>query len=311
MLQGISFRKPGFANSLIVRIGLLILFALAAFTFSLYHLLGRPTIDRLAEAQMQLVSEQLEARVNRLFKTVEITLHNSHDWGEAAGLDHNQLLRFNEYFFPVIANNSEIASVIFAHESGREILLLRNKEGQWLNRLSDPARWGERTYWITWSPQKQIERVEMRILDYDARTRPWFKGVMAQSNPAAIYWTAPYIFYTTRDAGVTAAMQWQASDGSRYIIGHDVRLAELAEYTTRLTLGSRGRAALFTSEGKLLAPPADPRFNDTATISQALLKDAGEVALPNLASAYSNWQTNGQPANRLNGFDLPLSLIHI
>ncbi len=314
MFQGISFRKPGFANSLIVRIGLLILFSLAAFTFSLYHLLGRPTIDRLAEARMQLVSEQLESRVSRLFKTVDITLHNSHDWGEAAGLDHNQLLRFNEYFFPVLANNSEIASVIFAHESGREILLLRNKDGQWLNRLSDPERWGEQTFWVIWSPDRQIERIEMRKLDYDARTRPWFKGAMALNDSKATYWTVPYIFYTTRDAGLTAAMQWRGADGSRYIIGHDVRLAELAEYTTRLNLGDRGKAALFTDDGKLLAPPGDPRFFDAAGINQVLLKDATEAALPDLAAGHADWLMKGQPQNHVGSFARPdgrwFSLFH-
>lgn len=146
MPRGISFRKPGFASSLVLRIGLLILLSLAAFTISLYYLIGRPTVDRLAETQMLLAAEQLEARYTRLMKTVEITLRSSQGWGKNSDLDLNRLLHFNEFFFPIIANHGEITSVIFAHESGREILLLMTDDGRWINRLSNPAEWGNQTY---------------------------------------------------------------------------------------------------------------------------------------------------------------------
>lgn len=305
MFQAISFRKPGFAKSLILRIGLLILFSLAAFTFSIYHLLGRPTIDRLAQAQMQLVSEQLEARLGRLLKSVEISLHTSRDWGSQGALDHNQLLRFNEFFFPVLANNRDISSIIFAHESGREFLLLRSADGHWVNRISDPANWGDQTYWISWNAQREIDKVELRQRDYDARTRPWFKGAMALSDPQSIFWTAPYIFYTSQEAGITAAMRWQASDGSHYIIGHDLRLSDIAAYTTQLKPGTRGKAALFTDTGQLLAPPHDPRFTDQKAINQALLKTTEQLDMPELSAGYAAWHDSGRQASRLNGFSLP------
>ena len=81
MLRGVSFKQPGFANSLILRIGLLIVLALGAFSFALYHLIGQPTVDRLAKAQMELAAEQLEARFGSLLKTVEVTLRSSQGWG--------------------------------------------------------------------------------------------------------------------------------------------------------------------------------------------------------------------------------------
>src|SRR5574343_1342553 len=224
MLRGVSFKQPGFANSLILRIGLLILLALAAFTFSLYHLIGRPTVDNLAKTQMERAAEQLEARFARLLKTVEITLRSSQGWGKNGNLDQDQLLRFNEFFFPIIANHGEITSVIFAHESGREILMLMTDDGRWINRISDPADWGRQTSWITWSKDREIESVEMRERDYDARERPWFKGAMALPDGHSVHWTEPYIFFTTKEPGITAAMRWTDADGSTYVIGHHGRL---------------------------------------------------------------------------------------
>ncbi|WP_310493387.1 response regulator [Dechloromonas sp.] len=305
MLRDGFFNKPGFANSLVLRIGLLILLSLAVFAFSLYQLIGRPTVDRLAESQMRLAAEQLEARVTRLFKTVEVTLRSSHGWGVNNDIDQAQLLRFNEFFFPIIANHGEITSVIFAHESGREILLLMTDEGRWLNRISNPAEWGNQTYWITWNKNRQIENVEMRERNYDARERPWFKGAMALTETQAVHWTEPYIFFTTKEPGITAAMRWTASDGSNYVIAHDVRLIDIAEFTTRMTFGSQGKAALFLKEGKLIALPRDARFSDRQAISQALLKTSEELELPELSDAFRRWQAMPAAAHGVQRFDRP------
>ena len=221
--KGFSLRSTGFANSLVTRIGLLILLALSAFTLGFYQLIGRPTVERLAEAQMQLAAKQLEARIGGVLKTVEVTLRSSHGWGKNATLDHTQLQKFNEFFFSIIANHGEISSVIFAHESGREILLLMGEDGRWLNRISNPEAWGTQTYWITWNRLHEIEKVEMRERDYDARRRPWFKGAMSLNDDQQVFWTEPYIFFTTKEPGITAAMRWKGDDGSSYVIAHDVR----------------------------------------------------------------------------------------
>ncbi len=305
MLHGVSFKKQSFANSLVLRIGLLILLSLAAFTLSLYLLIGRPTVDRLAESQMQLAAEQLEARLTRLFKTVEVTLRSSQGWGKNANIDQTRLLRFNEFFFPIIANHGEITSVIFAHESGCEILLLMTDDGRWTNRISNPAEWGNQTYWITWNKNREIESVEMRERNYDARERPWFKGAMALPDDNSVFWTEPYIFFTTKEPGITAAMRWTDADGSTYVIGHDVRLIDIAEFTTRMTFGSQGKAALFLKEGKLIAPPRDPRFADRPAINQALLKTAEELDLPEFAAAFKQWQMEPRPERHLHAAERP------
>ena len=305
MFKGISFRKPGFANSLVLRIGLLILLSLAAFAFALYALIGRPTIERLAETQMHLAAEQLEARYSRLLKSVEVTLRSSQGWGLNGNLDYAELSRFNEFFFPVIANDDEIASVILADQSGREILLLRSPDGRWINRLSNPAEWGKQTYWITWNARREIDRVERREVDYDARQRPWFKGAMTLTDNQSVHWTEPYIFYTTKNPGITASMRWTGADGSTYIIGHDVRLSSIADYTTQLTLGTRGKVALFLNDGKILAPPHDQRFSSTAEINRAVLKTADELDLPELAEGFRHWQDNPDPGSKLHAFSRP------
>jgi signal transduction histidine kinase/HPt (histidine-containing phosphotransfer) domain-containing protein len=297
-------RDRSFADSLIVRGALLMLLALVLFAVGSYEFIVRPTVNGLADAQIRLVSQQIEARVQLLLKTVETTLRSSRGWGENGDLDHNQLRRFNEFFFPIIANHPEISSVNFAHESGREILLLKNADGTWVNRLSDPDHWGQRTYWLHWSSTRQLESVEMRLLDYDTRKRPWHRGAMALADDSNIFWTEPYIFYTTKEPGITAAMRWTGRDGSRYVIGHDVRLLELSAFTAGLTVGAVGRATLLQADGKLLAPPHDARFSSTEEIRNAVLKTPAELGLKDIEQGVATWQHNADAADVIGNFTL-------
>src|SRR5664279_4464867 len=99
--------KKTFVTSLVVRTSGLILLSLLFFAFGSYRLIVQPTVNGLAQAEIGLVSQQLDARIQRLFESVEVTLRNSLGWGMNGDLDHRQLLRFNEYFFPIISSHTE------------------------------------------------------------------------------------------------------------------------------------------------------------------------------------------------------------
>ncbi|MDE2441957.1 MAG: response regulator, partial [Betaproteobacteria bacterium] len=152
---------------------------------------------------------------------------------------------------------------------------------------------------ITWNTNREIEKIELRERNYDARQRPWFKGTMALPDEHSVFWTEPYIFYTTKEPGITAGMRWQGKDGNQYVIAHDVRLIDIAEFTSRLEFSPQGQAALFLKEGRLIAPPRDPRFANRQAINDALLKTADELTLPELAEGFLKWQANPNPAQGL------------
>ena len=294
---------PGFAHSLALRIGLLILLALTIFTVSLYYLLGKPTVARLAETQIRLAAEQVESRYLNLLSSVEGTLRSSRDWGTGSQLDHDALARFNEFFFPVLAHQPNVDSVIFAHESGREFFLRRGENGGWINRIIHPAAWGRQSYWIHWNAEREVERVETREIDYDPRQRPWFIGAMALPDERQIHWTSPYVFFTSGEPGLTAAMRWQDSRGERYVIAHDVRLGEIAQFTTQLRFSQRGQAALLLDDARLVAPPPDSRWADGQGLDQALLQTPQHLGLDVLATVRQQWLDDPGPASGFHAFE--------
>ncbi|MGL5631828.1 MAG: hypothetical protein ACRDD3_05650, partial [Azovibrio sp.] len=239
MLPRLSIRQ-----SLVLRAFMIVLATLLLFVASAYRLIISPAIQEIAQAQMAQAAEQIQSRMQLMMSSVETTLNTSHQWGRLGDLDQDEVVQFNQFFFPVIHNHKEIVSVIFAHESGRENLLLPLDDGGWVNRISNPDLWGKKTYWLTWSKDGELKKVEVLDKDYDARTRPWFKGAMALSSDDETFWTEPYIFFTTKHPGVTAARRWTAKDGSHYVIGHDVRLLDISRFTTQLQVGQNGFSML-------------------------------------------------------------------
>ncbi|BAE50645.1 hypothetical protein amb1841 [Paramagnetospirillum magneticum AMB-1] len=292
--------RTSIRNSLLVRAFFIVVIALGVFAASTYWLIVAPTIDRLADTQMRQTAGELEARVRRLLATVEITLNTSRHWGMNGSLDLDQLQRFNEFFFPIIENHPEISSVILAHESGREILLLLTPDGKWVNRLSDPDKRGKATTWITWSAGRVMEKTEVLERDYDARQRPWFKGALAMARDDDIHWTAPYIFFTTKEPGITAASRWTAADGSRYVIGHDVKLLDLSHFTRQVKAGPNGMGMLLDDQGQLVGVPRMPRFDSDDEIKKAVLKPLADQNLPALVEGWRLWNDLGRPDGSLN-----------
>ena len=278
-------RRPSFANSLVLRIGLLLSLALAVFAAGSYRLIFQPAVRSLAQAQMGLVSEQLEARAGRLFETVEVSLRISRDWAAAESNLDPSLQDFLKFFQPRIANHREISSVILADETGREMFLVRLGDGRWITRLSDPARWGRQSFWVTWGSDGRMEKEEARETDYDPRSRPWFRGALEQARDGSIFWTAPYTFYTTREPGITAAVQFSDARGRRYVIAHDVGLLKLSDFTTSLTVGQSGKAGFFLADGRLVALPRDPRFASPEERKLHVLKPPQELGLTDIAAA--------------------------
>lgn len=290
-------------TSLVLRTTGLIFLSLLIFALGSYHLIVRPTIHGLAQAEMGLVSQQVESRIQRLFDAVQLSLRNSRAWGMNGELDHSQLVRFNAYFFPVIANHTEISSVIFADDTGQEILLLHTPDGKWVNRLSHAAKWGRKSYWLTWSAGQTLEKSEVRYDDYDAREQPWFKGAMALPQADQQHWTDAHVLPASQVAGITVSMRWKGRDAQRFVIAHHVNLHTLSRLTTGLQLGNRGVAALISEGGAVLGLPHVPERVTDAQIRAAELRAPLQQQLPGIASGFAHWRGLGQPADRIHVFN--------
>lgn len=135
-----------------------------------------------------------------------------------------------------------------------DFLLLR-PVGRHEERLRAPS---EATWLVQWAHtqgarfeflDEALQVVELRTdveYDFDPRERPWYETARAGDETVV---TAPYVFFTTREPGITAARR--ASSGA--VAGVDVSLWELSQslQTGRLVPGTE--AAILDPEGSVLA----------------------------------------------------------
>ena len=288
-----------FGSSLVWRLCLLIMLSLAVFAYGGYHLILQPAINELARSQMSSVAQKVQSKLESSFTGVEASLRTSRNWGAITQAKPTAefLSRFNDVFIPILQHQADISAIVFSDETGREVLLVRTQDGKLITRLSDPARQGKTMEWLTWSATGQLLARETRSIDYDARTRPWFQGAMAQTSAEGLFWTDPYLFFTNNEPGFTGVAYWTGVDGKRYIIAHDVPMLGLSQFTSKLRVARRGIVALLDDRGALLAlPRLDAPVSDSSAHSR-MLRSANEADIPVLQAGYSQWRALGGPSS--------------
>ena len=120
---------------------------------------------------------------------------------------------------------------------------------------------------------------------FEPRVRPWFSAAVEAD---AAMWTAPYVFYTARETGVSAAVAVLTKDRRQWgAVGVDIRMSSFADRLTELSTGSEA-AFIVDREGEIVAMPEHPE-RWPGLFGQATLSDSPVIASPDfqqlLASA--------------------------
>lgn len=90
---------------------------------------------------------------------------------------------------------------------------------------------------------------------YDPRDRPWYAQAVETGGTT---WTAPYIFYTSQEPGVSvAAPVYSETRQITGVVGVDMEIAAISEFLARLGIGESGAALILGPTGDVIAHP-DP-----------------------------------------------------
>lgn len=106
-------------------------------------------------------------------------------------------------------------------------------------------------------------------------------------------WTEPYTFFTTKQPGVTAARTAASPDGRDFVLGIDMLLTDLSEYTMRMPNtdagGQHGKVFVLDAQHLVIGLPRSPKFVDEEAKLEAVLKPLGEIGEPVSAEALHAW----------------------
>lgn len=146
-----------------------------------------------------------------------------------------------------------------------EGLVLRRIENEPLRRTVDAPVRDDLTVGVG-------ERVDT---DYDPRTRPWYEAALGSDESI---WTAPYVFFSSGQPGVTLSQSIHGDRGELLaVVGIDVSLAELTQFLDDLPIDD-GAEAFITAGDHVVAAPTGYdliRPDDSGDVQLGTLTDLG------------------------------------
>jgi hypothetical protein len=198
---------------------------------------------------------------------------------------------------PILEELTQIASAMVADSDGREYLLMRTEQG-WLTRLTDAQRWKDQAQWSRWAGTGGAVETWQQRLDYDPRSRPWYRGAADSVGQQQVFWTAPYRFFTRQVPGITAASHWRHPSGQEKIlvVAFDVLLTDISALTMALSSTAKRRTFILSGQGQILGIPGDPQMHDSGALEASVPSAAESFPLAIVRDTYAQWLSRGQPA---------------
>jgi adenylate cyclase len=262
-----------------------------------------------AEQTERELSEQLIMRgtlqatqeLDRFFQPVNVNTLMAARWGlsgklnlaevvagPAGKLSASQLkavTRINTLLLPLIRLFPEMSSLQVANARGDGFLIIRLDAGRIRNRVVSRERWGTRTLWFDIDPEGRPQSPEWQAVDYEPRSRAWYTGLRDVPDEE-VFWTEPYIFFTTKDLGITASVKWHERD-LEYVFAADVLLTSITDFTRRDTtqLSKHSQTAVYTKDWRVVGLPRSQKYQDQESIRRALLLPVDKIHIPALIAA--------------------------
>ena len=261
-----------------------VMFLVLLLTFAAYQFRAKPLALESAQAMQREAAERVAAKVDGLAGQVDRIVLTVKDWVQAGVVNLDDPAGMNRVLIPVIQQRSIVSSIHVASDDGREVLLLKSPDG-WKNRVTDVPRKGAQQRWLAWKDAQTPLGEEWKKQDYDPRKRPWYTGVMSAPENR-VFWTAPYIFQSTQEPGITAALRWtDKASGRQWVVAFDVLLSDLTRLTLDMGYAKHGNVALLAPDGKVLGLPRGAGFENDEAIKKAVMQEPGTIGLTALTSA--------------------------
>jgi hypothetical protein len=226
-----------------------------ALIFGWYFYTLRSELNSLARQRAQDAVLQSITATEDYFKPAEIAMETSQLLlsDHILGLDKPDLLE--RYFFGQLRLRLLLAGLYIGNPAGEFFHVMRSNEKIAGGTRTKVIRNGPagREVELTWRrPDYAVVKSERDADDtYDPRARGWYRSSVERRGRV---WTEPYIFFTSRQPGITLASAVMGKDGAvEAVIGLDIEMSEISRSLARTSLLGRESVYISTSEGKVIA----------------------------------------------------------
>ncbi|MCF6176262.1 MAG: hypothetical protein L3J71_10905 [Victivallaceae bacterium] len=268
---------------------LLIIFIAIAILVTI-RTIGMHTVRTLSEDNINKTSALSMAAIEQLFAPVRKVLDFSRELGEKSVFDPLNAASMNRVFMPILNTVKQVTSLNTGDQDGNGYLLLKLQDC-WKNRIVTAETVGRTTDWLEFdaSGERQLTAYKKSI-KYDPRQRLWYRETAVnQNNPVNIIWTDPYTFFTTKEPGITAAINVQPPGKTAYVLAMDILLKDISEYTIKQKPSKHGFVAVLTKNGKVIGFPNHPAVTVLADRNKLLLQPVEKLGILPLIQAFKSW----------------------
>lgn len=181
---------------------------------------------------------------------------------------------------------SQFDGIFFGDEDGNFVYVMRTQDPD-IFRSKVIARDGDRrTTEFIWrrDDYKVVSRRFDPLDDFDPRTRPWYRNANAGSESI---WTDPYIFFSSRQPGITVASPVVDDDDAIHgVIGVDIQINAISSFLGQLSIGQNGVAFILNKNGDVIAHPDTSLIKTEDSDGSLRFVSIGEIGDPIARAAF-------------------------
>jgi len=177
------------------------------------------------------------------------------------------------YFLEQLVSYPDISGIYIGTPEGDFFYVSRNEKysaGGIRTKIISHENGERRVNYVWRDAQRNLVAEEVDTTDrYDPRVRPWYQGAMAAND---IFWSDPYIFYTSQSPGITISGPTYDLEGQLGgIVGVDIEIDQLSTFISKLRIGENGYAFMLNQNRDVVA------FHDVEKIK--FYEEAGKANL--------------------------------
>jgi len=243
----------------------------AAIIISSSFVTSETAVLRQAERLMLSIGDDTIRHTQRFLQQAESAVNLAQSLHEAEVFANDDPESLERFFFEQLKISPNFSGLYLGDNKGQFTFVRRSPEieGADFQTKLITAKTTGADFISRNSAFEQIAEENDPLDQYDPRGRPWYTGAVKMGGTA---WTAPYIFYTSQQPGITVAAPIKGTTGElQGVIGIDMDIAAISNFLADLDIGDTGAALILTRNGNVIAHP------DPAKIKK--LREDGEAGV--------------------------------
>ena len=125
---------------------------------------------------------------------------------------------------------------------------------------------------------------------FDPRKRPWYESAKLQRSTI---WTDPYIFFSSRQPGITVAVPVIVEGTFKGVIGVDIEIAAISNFLSELSLSEHASALILDENGNVIAHPEMQQLIEVGAEDPIRLVEIADIGDPVAQAAFARLDSNG------------------